>query len=185
MSYAVPEPFRYRWRFFIISYLWQWQGPFSSTYCKEVLRKMQTNASLSEIVLAGCTVTLVDGPSSSHSSLTFVLSLFQAIQLEEICTWKTRAVGSRGLGKWDMSIFELKSDETFLWGAKGHPLGDWPSDFLPLRLPPPIKNEVAASMLFWWLPIGNMGNMRSLPSLSRQGWLEPTGGRWGKETSRI
>ena len=51
--------------------------------------------------------------------LFLMLSLCHAIQLEEIRPWKSRAMGPRGLEKRDMSVFELKSIETFLWGAKG------------------------------------------------------------------
>lgn len=49
----------------------------------------------------------------------FILSLCQAIQLGEIRPGKSRAMAPRGLGKRDMSLFELKNTETFLWGAKG------------------------------------------------------------------
>lgn len=51
--------------------------------------------------------------------LFLMVSLCQAIQLEEIRPWKSRVMRPRGLGKRDMSVFELKSIETFLWGAKG------------------------------------------------------------------
>lgn len=51
--------------------------------------------------------------------LFFMLSLCQAIQLGEIRPWNSRAMAPRGLGKRDMSVFELKSTETFLWGARG------------------------------------------------------------------
>lgn len=51
--------------------------------------------------------------------LVFLLSLCHAIELEDIRPWKSRAMGPRGLGRRDMSAFDLRSIETFLWGAKG------------------------------------------------------------------
>lgn len=51
--------------------------------------------------------------------LFFMLSLCQALQLGEIRPWNSRSMAPRGLGKRDMSVFELKSTETFLWGAEG------------------------------------------------------------------
>lgn len=51
--------------------------------------------------------------------ILFILSPCQTFELREIRPWSARGVGAMRLTKRDMSVFELQSIETFLWGAEG------------------------------------------------------------------
>ena len=49
----------------------------------------------------------------------FLLSIVEALELEEIRPGYAAGRGSKRLGRRDLSAFELRSTETFLWGAQG------------------------------------------------------------------
>ena len=51
--------------------------------------------------------------------LVVIVPICAARDLEEIRPWSPHGVGSQWLGKRDHSVFDLKSTETFLWGAEG------------------------------------------------------------------
>ena len=48
-----------------------------------------------------------------------VLPTCPALELQEIRPRSVHGIGSRRLAKRDFSVFDLKSTETFLWGAEG------------------------------------------------------------------
>ena len=48
-----------------------------------------------------------------------ILSLCQALELEEIRPWSASHIASREIGKRDLSALDLKSTQTFLWGSEG------------------------------------------------------------------
>lgn len=53
------------------------------------------------------------------TTISVVLPPCWALELQEIRPWNGRGMGPSSRLKRDMSVFELKSTETFLWGAKG------------------------------------------------------------------
>ena len=49
----------------------------------------------------------------------WLLAVCQAIELQEIRPISPHGITSRSLTKRDMTVFDLQSKETFLWGAEG------------------------------------------------------------------
>lgn len=48
-----------------------------------------------------------------------ILSLCQALELQEIRPWSASHIATREIGKRDLSALDLESTQTFLWGSEG------------------------------------------------------------------